>query len=100
MAAEQIVEIVLPAGARCPVHRRVHAWVSQSPFAPDVLTITDHLVSSRSMSAAYSSGVDASGSAPSSARRDLNSSDGTAGRSAAPSLSMIGRGVPAGATMP
>ena len=67
-----------------------HADLTQSTFAPDVLTIADHLVSSRSMSAAYSSGVDASGSAPSSARRDLNSSDVTAARSAAPSLSMIG----------
>src|SRR6476620_4217884 len=74
--------------------------LAQSTFAPDVLTIADHLVSSRSMSAAYSSGVDASGSAPSSARRDLNSSEVTAARSAALRLSMIGRGVPAGATIP
>ena len=52
----------------------------KSTFAPEALTIADHFVSSRSMSAAYSSGVDASGSAPSSARRDLSSSDVTAAR--------------------
>src|SRR4029453_10511717 len=65
-----------------------------SALAPDVLTIADHLVSSRSMSAAYSSGVEGSGSAPSSVSRDFRSSDMTAARSAALSLSMIARGVP------
>ena len=73
--------------------------MTQSTFAPEALTIADHFVSSRSMSAAYSSGVDTSGSAPSSPGA-LISSDVTAARSAALSLSMIGCGVPAGATMP
>ncbi len=52
------------------------------------------------MSAAYSSGVDGSGSVPSLAMRSLVSGALTASRNAAESLSMIGRGVPAGATMP
>ena len=50
------------------------------------------------MSAAYSSGVPGSGSAPSSARRLRTSSVASAALSALLSLSMIGRGVPAGAT--
>src|SRR5215475_16004173 len=71
-----------------------------SGLAPERRTTSDHLVSSRSMSAAYSSGVDGSGSVPSLAMRSLVSGALTASRSAAESLLMIGRGVPAGATIP
>ena len=60
----------------------------------------DHLFSSASISAAYSSGVLAIGSAPSRARRSRISSDDTAARNSLFSRSMIGRGVPAGADSP
>ena len=49
--------------------------VVQFALAPDFFTSADHLVSSRSMSAAYSSGVVGSGSAPSAAMRPCTSSD-------------------------
>src|SRR5262249_30906036 len=71
-----------------------------SALAPDCFTTADHLISSRSMSAAYSSGVESNGSVPSLAMRSLVSGALTASRSATESLSMIGRGVPAGATIP
>ena len=67
---------------------------------PADLMIADHLVSSRSMTAACSSGVVGIGSAPSWASRRFTSSVASAARSTLLSLSMIGRGVPAGATMP
>ncbi len=60
----------------------------------------DHWVSSWSMSTAYSSGVLGSGSAPSIASRLRTSSDVSVARSAVLRRSMIGRGVPAGATRP
>ena len=44
-------------------------------LAPDFFTMADHLVSSLSMSAAYSSGVEASGSVPSAASFCFSSSD-------------------------
>src|SRR4051812_12476377 len=84
-------------------HRRqrgAHDGPCHCALAPDFFTMSDHLVSSLSMSAAYSSGVEASGSVPSAASFCLNSSVMTALRKAALSLSMIGFGVPAGATMP
>ena len=59
-------------------------------IAPDFFTSADHLVSSRSMSAAYCSGVVGSGSAPSVAMRRCTSSESSAARSAALSLSTIG----------
>jgi hypothetical protein len=74
--------------------------VSLLRFRPGFFTIADHLVSSRSMSAAYASGVEASGSAPSAAILSFSSSEVTVACSAALSFSTIGRGVPAGATMP
>ena len=52
------------------------------------------------MSAAYSSGLDGIGSPPSAAIRARTSGVSTPARSAALSLSMIARGVPAGASSP
>jgi hypothetical protein len=40
-----------------------------TPFKPSAFTSVDHLVSSRSISTAYSSAVDANGSAPIVAKR-------------------------------
>src|SRR5262245_15944690 len=71
-----------------------------SALAPDFLTTADHLVSSRSMVAAYSSGVVGRGSVPSLAMRSMVSGAASASRSAVLSLAMIGAGVPAGATIP
>ena len=76
------------------------ANASHFACAPDFFTSTDHLVSSRSMSAAYSSGDVGSGSAPSVAMWPCTLGSPRAARSATLSLSIIGRGVPAGATMP
>src|SRR5215216_330489 len=86
--------------------RRLEGWpqaltlVAHSAFAPESFTIRDHLVSSRSISAAYSSGVLDSGSAPAAAKRVRTSSEASAAVSSALSRWTIGRGVPAGATIP
>src|SRR3954462_1677391 len=60
----------------------------------------DHLASSLSMSAAYSSGVEVSGSPPSEWMRCFTSSLLTSLRNSALSLSTISRGIPAGPSTP
>src|SRR4051812_50209517 len=68
-----------------------------SALAPDAFTTLDHWVSSRSMSAAYSAGVDGSGSAPSMARRGRTAGLGSTGFGAGVSFLMTGGGVAGGA---
>ena len=63
-------------------------------------TSVPHFVSSLSMSRAYSSGVEVKGSPPSARMRCLTCSVSTSARKAALRRSMIGRGVPAGASTP
>ena len=75
-----------------------HDQPSYFAFAPDSLITLAHKVTSLSRSAAYCSGVPDTGSAPSSAKRFLTSAVASAELSALLSLSMIGRGTPAGAT--
>jgi hypothetical protein len=62
-----------------------------SAFKPSDLIRVDHLVSSRSISAAYSSGVDANGSAPMVANRLRTSSVARAARNSLFRRSIIGR---------
>src|SRR5712691_9007506 len=74
--------------------------LSYSGLMPTALTRSDHIVTSRSMMAAYSSGVVGCGSAPSTASRLRTSSVASAALSARFNLSMMARGVPAGAARP
>src|ERR1700704_6066141 len=71
-----------------------------SAFNPSDLTSVDHLVSSLAISAAYSSGVDGRGSTPTVANRARMLSVARAARRSLLTCSMIGCGVPRGATNP
>src|SRR5215831_11943783 len=71
-----------------------------SALIPTAFTRSDHIVSSRSMMAAYSCGVVGCGSAPSTRSRSRTSSLASAALSARLSLSITVRGVPAGAATP
>src|SRR6516225_5966067 len=99
-----------PPGTRCASLLHAHQDAPQqtarvhqgaySIFSPSFLITAAHLSSSRSMLAAYSSGVLAIGSAPSATIRFVISSDSIVERSALLSRSMMRRGVPAGADSP
>src|SRR3954452_21721793 len=71
-----------------------------STFRLSLRISTPHFASSLSMSAAYSSGVEVSGSPPSEWMRCFISSVPTSLRSSALILSTIGRGIPAGPSTP
>src|SRR3954468_10715025 len=79
-------------------HGQPHS--THSGFRPLDLIKADHLLSSRSITAACSAGVVGVGSAPSLWSRLLPSWVASATRSSLFSRSMIGCGVPAGATSP
>jgi hypothetical protein len=70
-----------------------------STLRPSFFTRSPHFFSSRSMSAAYSAGVDVSGSPPSSWIRVFTSGVSISLRSSSLSLSTISFGVPAGANV-
>src|SRR5262249_6600879 len=74
--------------------------IAHSGLMPTAFTRSDHIVSSPSMMAAYSSGVVGCGPAPSVARRSRTSLVMSAALSARLSVSMTGRGVPASAARP
>lgn len=83
-----------------PTHRRDQSGSAHSTFRLSFLIRTDHLASSRSMSAAYSAGLDGSGSPPSAAMRSRTSREASAVRSSLFTRAMISFGVPAGASSP
>src|SRR5262249_32662685 len=74
--------------------------IRHSGLMPTAFTKSDHIVSSRSMMAAYTSGVGGCGWAPRTARRPRTSSVRSAAWSAGLSVSMPARGAPAGAARP
>ena len=71
-----------------------------SSFAPEIRTISFHIVRSFAANAAASSGVDDKHRAPAIKKRSCTALSAAISRIAFATLSMIGRGVPAGNTKP
>src|SRR5262249_30047949 len=77
-----------------------YSLFAHSTFKFSFLIGVDHLVSSWSISLAYSSGVEVMASPPSAWIRCFTCSFSASARNSLLSRSMMGRGVPAGATRP
>src|SRR5436190_4463703 len=87
-------------GRHCALEQQGKRSDDHSTLRLSLRMSVDHLVSSLSMSAAYSSGVEVSGSPPSEWMRCRTSSLATSLRNSALSFSTIPLGIPAGPSTP